>query len=157
MVEMQGARLKLVEASKARDPVLPAASKWERGSGDDTPSPPRTASAARAGAGEAAAVGESFSDRRPAREKKKKVEKKKRRARSGSSSSSSSSEERGLKDRDKYKDMMDIMVTAVKSVEEKVKELSKSTKRSQQKVESDCKFVMDRVGEMTMGVQVIAE
>merc|ERR1711936_22810 len=49
------------------------------------------------------------------------------------------------------------MVTAVKSVEEKVKELSKSTKRSQQKVESDCKFVMDRVGEMTMGVQVIAE
>ena len=47
MVEMQGARLKLVEASKARDPVLPAASKWERGSGDDTPSPPRTASAAR--------------------------------------------------------------------------------------------------------------
>ena len=62
-----------------------------------------------------------------------------------------------MKDRDKYKDMMDIMVTAVKSVEEKVKELSKSTKRSQQKVESDCKFVMDRVGEMTMGVQVIAE
>ena len=74
------------------------------------------------------------------------MEKKKRRARSGSSSSSSSSEERGVKDRDKYKDMMDIMVTAVKSVEEKVKELSKSTKRSQQKVESDCKFVMDRVG-----------
>ena len=62
-----------------------------------------------------------------------------------------------MKNRDKYKDMMDIMVTAVKSVEEKVKELSKSTKRSQQKVESDCKFVMDRVGEMTMGVQVIAE
>ena len=62
-----------------------------------------------------------------------------------------------MKDGDKYKDMMDIMVTAVKSVEEKVKELSKSTKRSQQKVESDCKFVMDRVGEMTMGVQVIAE
>ena len=110
----------------------------------------------RAGVGEAPAVGESFSDRRP-REKKKKVEKKKRRVRSGSSSSSSSSEERGVKDRDKYKDMMDIMVTAVKSVEEKVKELSKSTKRSQQKVESDCKFVMDRVGEMTMGVQVIAE
>ena len=106
--------------------------------------------------GEASAAGESFSDRRP-RDKKKKMEKKKRRARSGSSSSSSSSEERGVKDRDKYKDMMDIMVTAVKSVEEKVKELSKSTKRSQQKVESDCKFVMDRVGEMTMGVQVIAE
>ena len=106
--------------------------------------------------GEASAAGESFSDRRP-RDKKKKVEKKKRRARSGSSSSSSRSEERGVKDRDKYKDMMDIMVTAVKSVEEKVKELSKSTKRSQQKVESDCKFVMDRVGEMTMGVQVIAE
>ena len=53
MVEMQGARLKLVEAKEAsnrgpvRDPLLPAASKWERGSGDDTPSPPRTASAAR--------------------------------------------------------------------------------------------------------------
>ena len=78
----------------------------------------------RSGVGEAPVVGESFSDRRP-REKKKKVEKKKRRARSGSSSSSSSSEERGVKDGDKYKDMMDIMVTAVKSVEEKVKELSK--------------------------------
>ena len=53
MVEMQGARLKLVEAKEAsnraptRDSLLPAASKWERGSGDDTPSPPRTASAAR--------------------------------------------------------------------------------------------------------------
>ena len=43
MVEMQGARLKLVEAKEAaaRDPM---ASKWDRGSGDDTPSPPRTTS-----------------------------------------------------------------------------------------------------------------
>lgn len=47
MVEMQGARLKLVESKEAsnrvRDPILPVVSKWERGSGDDTPSPPRTA------------------------------------------------------------------------------------------------------------------
>ena len=47
MVEMQGARLKLVESKEAsnrvRDPIHPVVSKWERGSGDDTPSPPRTA------------------------------------------------------------------------------------------------------------------
>lgn len=36
-----------------------------------------------------------------------------------------------------------------------MKELSKAAKKSQLKVETDCKFVKDRVGEMTMGVQVL--
>ena len=94
------------------------------------------------------------SDRQP-RENPKKT-RKKQRARN-SSSSSSSSEERGVNDRDKDHDIKDILVMAVKSVEKRVKELSASTKRSQQKVESDCQFVMGRVGEMTVTIQVVAE
>ena len=94
------------------------------------------------------------------------AKKKRKKARSGSSSSSSSSsEERAgkaaksskMKVDKSYEKMMDIMVSAVKNVEEKVKELSKNTKKSQQKVETDCQIVRDRVGEMTIAVQVIAE
>ena len=119
-------------------------------------------------------LGESFSDRRPSRGKKRvqgeedkaAAKKKRRKARSGSSSSSSSSEEERpgkaaksskMKVDKSYEKMMDIMVSAVKNVEEKVKELSKNTKKSQQKVETDCQIVRDRVGEMTIAVQVIAE
>jgi len=43
------------------------------------------------------------------------------------------------------------------SIEEKVKELMKGNKKSNAKVEDNCKQVLDRVGEMTVGVQVIAE
>ena len=113
-------------------------------------------------------------DQRPSRVKKRvqgeedkeAAKKKRRKARSCSSSSSSnSSEERAgkaaksskMKVDKSYEKMLDITVSAVKNGEEKVKELSKNTKKSQQKVETDCQNVCDRVGEMTIAVQVIME
>merc|ERR1712130_67063 len=85
--------------------------------------------------------------------------KKKRRVRSASGSSSSSSEDRadGRGNKDNILESMQVMVKAVMSIEEKVKELMKGNKKSNAKVEDNCKQVLDRVGEMTVGVQVIAE
>ena len=85
--------------------------------------------------------------------------KKKRRVRNASGSSSSSSEERGewRGNKDNIIESMQVMVKAVMSIEEKVKDLMKGNKKSNAKVEDNCKQVLDRVGEMTVGVQVIAE
>ena len=132
---------------QATDPRLPAVSKWEtRGSGDRWPS--------------------RVKKRVQGKEDKETAKKKRRKARSCSSSSSSNSSEEGagkaaksskMKVDNSYEKMLDITVSAVKNGEEKVKELSKNTKKSQQKVETDCQIVHDMVGEMTIAVQVILE
>lgn len=82
--------------------------------------------------------------------------KKKKRARSASSSSSSSSEERGS-GREMEMKPLDVMVGTLAKMEEKIKEISKGSKKSNLKVEDYCKSTQERVGEMVLGVQVIAE
>jgi len=131
-------------------PVSLQVSKWE--DDDRSPSPPHRTSrsphklASKLGLGNVP------------RGREEKVKKKKK-ARSASGSSSSSSEDRS-NSRSGKKDIMrnmQVMVTTVAGIEEKVKELMKGNKRSNAKVEENCKQVLDRVGEMTVGVQVIAE
>lgn len=138
---------KQVESANVGPVTLPS-SKWE----DESPSPPHRTS--RSPNKLASKLG---LDNVP-RGRGEKV-KKKRKARSASGSSSSSSEDRS-NSRSSKKDIMrnmQVMVTTVAGIEEKVKELMKGNKRSNAKVEENCKQVLDRVGEMTVGVQVIAE
>jgi len=140
---------KLVEAGNL-GPVTMPTSKWE--DDDRSPSPPERAS--RTPHKLASKLGMDIMPR--GREEKVK---KKRRGRSASGSSSSSSEERS-EGRGGNKDIiqnMQVMVKTVVGIEEKMKELMKGNKKSNAKVEENCKQVLDRVGEMTVGVQVIAE
>jgi len=137
---------KLVEAGNIGPVTIPT-SKWE--DDDRSPSPPHRTS--RSPHKLASKLGLGLG-----REEKGK---KKKKARSASRSSSSSSEDRSSS-RSGKKDIMrnmQVMVTTVAGIEEKVKELMKGNKKSNAKVEENCKQVLDRVGEMTVGVQVIAE
>ena len=89
-------------------------------------------------------------------EVKKKKKKRVRSASSSSSSSSSSSEDRSA-GREMEMKPIDVMVGTLAKMEEKLKEMNKAMKKNNQKLEDSCKTTQDRVGEMTMGVQVIAE
>eukprot|EP00090_Calanus_glacialis_P004110 TRINITY_DN13042_c0_g1_i1.p1 TRINITY_DN13042_c0_g1~~TRINITY_DN13042_c0_g1_i1.p1 ORF type:complete len:1677 (-),score=602.43 TRINITY_DN13042_c0_g1_i1:383-5413(-) len=142
---------KLVEAGNIGPVTIPA-SKWEGEDDDRSPSPPHRTS--RSPHKLANKLGLDSASR--GREEKGK---KKKKAKSASRSSSSSSEDRSSS-RSGKKDIMrnmQVMVTTVAGIEEKVKELMKGNKKSNAKVEENCKQVLDRVGEMTVGVQVIAE
>ena len=91
----------------------------------------------------------------------KEKSKKKKKVRSDSSSSSSS-EERSSNRNQKKSDIIDIksmevIVAKVSSIEEKFRETFKNLKKSHVKIEENSKNTLDRVGEMTVGVQVIAE
>ena len=88
----------------------------------------------------------------------KELKKKKKRVRnsSSSSSSSSSSEERSA-GRELDMKPLDVMVGTLAKMEEKIKEINKNSKKSNQRLEECCKNTQDRVSEMVMGVQVIAE
>ena len=88
------------------------------------------------------------------REKKKK--KRTRSASSSSSSSSSSSEERSA-GRETEMKPIGVMVGTLAQMEEKLKEMNKAMKKNNQRLEDSCKSTQERVGEMTAGVQVIAE
>eukprot|EP00092_Neocalanus_flemingeri_P017244 GFUD01018647.1.p1 GENE.GFUD01018647.1~~GFUD01018647.1.p1 ORF type:complete len:1673 (+),score=562.04 GFUD01018647.1:126-5144(+) len=138
---------KLVEAGNV-GPASLAASKWD----DESPSPPHRTSRS------PHKLASKLGLENVTRGREEKV-KKKRKARNASGSSSSSSEDRSSS-RSGKKDIMrnmQVMVTTVAGIEEKVKELMKGNKKSNSKVEENCKQVLDRVGEMTLGVQVIAE
>merc|ERR1719318_1140984 len=137
---------KLVEAGNIGPVTIPT-SKWE--DDDRSPSPPHRTS--RSPHKLASKLGLGLGGEEKGKKKKK--------ARSASRSSSSSSEDRS-NSRSGKKDIMrnmQVMVTTVAGIEEKVKELMKGNKKSNAKVEENCKQVLDRVGEMTVGVQVIAE
>ena len=87
--------------------------------------------------------------------------KKKKKARSVSSSSSSSEERSSVRNQKKNEKLdmksMEVIVATVSSIEERFKETIKNLKKSNAKIEENSKNTLDRVGEMTVGVQVIAE
>ena len=83
--------------------------------------------------------------------------KKKKKGRSASSSSSSSSSEERSAGRELEMKPLDVMVGTLATMEEKIKEMNKNSKKNNQKLEEYCKSTQERVGEMVLGVQVIAE
>ena len=86
--------------------------------------------------------------------------KKKKKTRNESSSSSNSSPEplrRSPKADMENAKAMQVIVSTVSSIEERFKETIKSFKTNNKEVKDNSKITLDRVGEMTVGVQVIAE
>ena len=111
--------------------IPPNPSRWEMDD-DRSPSPPKRTS------------------RSPVKQSKEKSKKKKRTRSRSSSSSSSSGDESKRND-------MEVIVQTVSKIEDRFKKTVTKLKDSNAKVEENSKVTLDRVAEMTAGVQVIAE
>jgi len=86
----------------------------------------------------------------------KKLKKKKKRRNSGSSSDNESDEDKGKEDED-FGRQIALIGTHVYGMKEKIDTFVKTNKKSCKTMEDSNKIVLDRVGEMTVGMQVIAE
>ena len=142
--------LQLVEAggSGLGVPLPPAHPKsWE--DDDRSPSPPKRKSRSPGRSDNLMSSFGMFSS--PSKESKTK------RKRKESSSSSSSEERSPSKEKTCSKKDFSKIISVLAEIDKEVKKLNNNGKKGQNKVEETCKQVLDRVGEMTLGVQVIAE
>lgn len=130
---------RIMDALDRQATVLPLpASKWD--DADASPSPPR-----KSGSSTVATLNIPL----PPPPKITSSREKRKRKRSHSSSSSSSEDE--------DKTAAKKFETRVSQLDERLKEMGKAWKRHSIKMEENSKKVMDRMGDMTLGVQVIAE
>ena len=88
---------------------------------------------------------------------KESKQKKKKKMRNDSSSSSPEPSRKSPKVDSENAEAMQIIVSTVASIEERFKETIKSFKTNNKEIKDNSKVTLDRVGEMTVGVQVIAE